>query len=298
MNFNPIFISNIRDIFGKFGEEGLKNISSQLSTVCEKLNLRFIEIFPNLTYHFVGLVEILANGEMAVIKMAPDNNVLEKEAHCLECFSRGSAKIYAFDEGHHTILMERLQPGNSLKSLVRNGDDELATRIIAQTILELQFQQNPKYTFKHLSELGKTLKILKNHVDNRLLSKAQTWFRELSSDRSQDVILHGDLHHDNILASGSVWKAIDPHGYVGDPTFEVGSMIFNPYDAFPEDRPLHTIIERRLKILGEELPFDPQKIQAWAFCRTMLSAAWTFEDHNKVDEGDMEIAKIIGGIKL
>jgi streptomycin 6-kinase len=140
--------------------------------------------------------------------------------------------------------------------------------------------------------------ILDGHVDNRLLSKAQSLFHDLTIDRTHDVILHGDLHHDNILASGDSWKAIDPHGYMGDPAFEVGSIIFNPYDCFPNDVLLNTLIKRRLEIMIEQLSFDKQRIKAWAFCKTILSVAWTFEDHRKIDKDEFEIARIIDSIKV
>ncbi len=293
MQLNPIFVSNVHDIFGKTGESWLKALPSQLLFLSERWNFRFLEVMPGLTYHFVGLVEMLETGESAIIKIAPENRGILNEANCLECFTKTAPKIVAFDHEQHMILMERLYPGNSLKKLVEMGRDDEATRIICQTIREIQLHQHKKYEFKHLSEFVKTLFILQKHVDKRLLSKAESWFCELTMDRSQDVVLHGDLHHDNILLSGDTWKVIDPHGYIGDPVFEVGSMIFNPYDCFPNDRSLSKIIERRLSILIEELPFDAQRIKAWAFCKTMLSVAWTFEDHAKIDEGEIEIARII-----
>ena len=47
-----------------------------------------------------------------------------------------------------------------------------------------------------------------------------------------------------------------------------------------------------------ELPFAAQRIKAWAFCKTMLSVAWTYEDHGKIDEGELEIARIVDSMKL
>jgi streptomycin 6-kinase len=39
-----------------------------------------------------------------------------------------------------------------------------------------------------------------------------------------------------------------------------------------------------LQILAEMLPFDPERIKAWAFCMTALSAAWDVEGHAKISE--------------
>lgn len=123
-------------------------------------------------------------------------------------------------------------------------------------------------------------------------------FHELIRDRTQDVLLHGDLHHGNILSNGTTWKIIDPHGYVGDPAFEAGAMIYNPCDCFPKERSISQIVERRLKILAEELPFDGKRIKAWAYCRTLLSIAWTFEDHEILPEFEIEIVSAIDQAKV
>lgn len=55
--------------------------------------------------------------------------------------------------------------------------------------------------------------------------------------------------------AGEDWKVIDPHGYVGDKVSEVGSMIYNPLEWYPEGS-MKKAIARRLDILCEELPFE------------------------------------------
>jgi streptomycin 6-kinase len=230
--------------------------------------------------------------------MGPKRKNIETEVLWLKCFNKGVPKIYWHDEAHDAFLMERLEPGQSLKAFVKAGDDDTATRIICQTIRELQSHQQKQSEFTHLSELAGSLSVLKNHLDNRMLSKAESLFRELTTDKTQDVILHGDLHHDNILSSGPNWKVIDPHGYVGDPVSEIGSMIYNFWDCFPHDRSIPQVVERRLHILVEELSFDPQKMKAWAFCKTVLSIAWTFEDHGTIPEFEIEVLSAIDQVKI
>jgi streptomycin 6-kinase len=237
MHLNPTFISNIRDLYGETGEAWLNDLPSLLTQLGSKWNLRFLNVMPDLTYNFVGLVEVIPTGETATLKIGPTSKNIETEVQWLRCFNQGVPKIYWHDEDYYAFLMERLEPGQSLKALVKAGDDDTATRIICQTIRELQSHQQQQAEFTHLSELAESLSVLKNRLDNRTVSKAESLFRELTTERTQDVVLHGDLHHDNILSSGSTWKVIDPHGYVGDPVFEVGSMIYNPGDCFSSPLP-------------------------------------------------------------
>ncbi|MDF2940745.1 MAG: strB [Gammaproteobacteria bacterium] len=291
----PVFVSNISEIYKEAGKRWLESLSERIRALSDQWGFKLIKPIPDLSYHFVGLVEY--KGQRAIIKMGPDAESLEPQVNWLTAIGKAMPKVYAFDAKLNAYLMEQIEPGYSLKSLVKTGDDDKATRIICELISALQSKQSAvKGQFKHLSELAKDLSILKGHYDKKLLSRAESLFHELSQDRSQDVLLHGDLHHDNILQSASGWKVIDPHGYIGDPAAEVGAMIRNPYDCFPQDRSLAQTVDRRLKIMAKELPFDPQRMKAWAFCMTVLSDAWTFEGHGKVTE--QELASAIYQVKL
>jgi streptomycin 6-kinase len=298
MNLNSRFASNIRDLYGEEGESWIKDLPSRLVQLAEKWDLRFLHVMPALTYNFVGLVERLSTGRTAILKMGPKRQNIEAEVQWFGCFNKGVPKIYWCDEQQNAFLMERFEPGYSLKRFVKAGNDDTATRIICQKILDLQFHQQKQAEFTHLSELVASLSVLKNHLDDRTLSQAISLFRELTIDRTQDVILHGDLHHNNILYDGSTWKVIDPHGYVGDPVFEVGTMIYNPANCFPHDRSIGQVVERRLHILTEELPFDPQRIKAWAICKTVLSIAWSFEDHATIPEFEAKVLSAITQMKV
>lgn len=301
MNLPEDFTLNINATYGEAGKIWLQQLDAHLEHLSTHWNCRFLRTVSNLSYSFVGLVELNTNHQIAVLKTAPSGSSIIAEANWLKNFKKGVPNIFDVYQERYAFLMERLEPGTSLKSLVKKEQDEAATRIIAQTILDLQFEKKELSLFqscKHLTELAISLSFLENHVEKYLLSKAESLFRDLSADCTEDVLLHGDLHHDNILQSGSAWKVIDPHGYIGDPIAEVGPMIRNPNDCFPTDKPVAKVVERRLKILIETLPFDAKRIQAWTFCLTMLSAAWDIEGFGKVTGNTLEIARAIDKIKL
>lgn len=292
-NLPTDFVTNIQATYGKTGDIWLKQLPIHLETLSKLWDFNFIKPLSNLSYNFVGLVELNSNHELAILKTAPSGGSIASEVRCLKCFNKGVPHIFKMDEQLNAFLMERLEPGTSLKSLVIKEQDELATRIICQTILDLHTTQTMDSSFKHLSELVESLSYLKGHVKNYTLSKAESLFHDLSADRTKDVLLHGDLHHDNILQSGPSWKTIDPHGYIGDPAAEVGAMLRNPFDCFPTAQPLKKVIARRIKILTEMLPFDAQRMKAWGFCLTILSAAWDVEDFGHVTDNKIEIAQEI-----
>ena len=55
--------------------------------------------------------------------------------------------------------------------------------------------------------------------------------RRLLDEPGDPVILHGDLHHANVLDFGERgWLAIDPKGLVGDAEFDVCNVLCNPHE--------------------------------------------------------------------
>ncbi len=292
MDLSPNFLANLQDAYKDTGKAWLHDLAETITKLCDKHGCRFIKPMPDLTYHFVGLVEILATGENAILKMAPTSENVEREAKWLRCFDKDVPIIYWFDDEYHAYLMEQIVPGKSLKYLVKDDDDK-ATSIICQVIRDLHDNQHKVEGFKHLSELAIALPGLKRKIEDKILTKTQALFAALTEPSATDVLLHGDLHHDNILSSGNDYKVIDPHGYIGDPAFASSVMIYNPRDCFPQDKSVKEIIQRRLSILCDELPYDAHRIKAWTLCMTILSIAWSYEDYGAVPASDLEVAKII-----
>lgn len=292
---NTYFTDNIKEIYLEAGHQWLLNLPKRIIKLSEKWEFELIKVMPELSYSFVALVKY--QNKSAIIKIAPPKQSLERESLCLSSFQKDSPTIFHFEEKENAILMEYIYPGKSLKNLVKAGKDDQATKIICNIIRELKFQNMPKqHPFKHLSEIAEDLNILIGHLDKALLDKAIHLFQELTADRSEDIMLHGDLHHDNILSSADNWKIIDPHGYVGEPTAEVGAMIRNPYDCFPNDKPLEKILERRLSILRDELPYDFVRIKAWCYCISVLSAAWTYEGFKKVNDSEITFIQALNHV--
>jgi streptomycin 6-kinase len=91
-------------------------------------------------------------------------------------------------------------------------------------------------------------------------------------------LLHGDLHHYNVLVdSARGWLAIDAKGVVGEPEYEVGAALRNPWER-PELFTEPATIMRRVDRFRRELHLDAERILAWAFAQAVLAAIWAVED--------------------
>ena len=116
---------------------------------------------------------------------------------------------------------------------------------------------------------------------SRLVTRALSLLRELCASAPRSVVLHGDLHHDNVLRSSAVrtdepWLAIDPHGVVGDPGAEVGAILYNP-DPPRRDPSLLALVPERIEQLADGLALPVDRVVAWGFVQAVLSEVWTAE---------------------
>jgi streptomycin 6-kinase len=92
------------------------------------------------------------------------------------------------------------------------------------------------------------------------------------------MLLHGDLHHDNILlAEDGTYKIIDPKGVVGDPVFDVSRFVLNEFDAEPTE-PTYRKIVGILHVLSQNLQIPETILKQCLYVETTMGACWCVED--------------------
>lgn len=102
---------------------------------------------------------------------------------------------------------------------------------------------------------------------------------DLLSDPIPPMLLHGDFHHENILtAQRRPWLALDPKGVIGDPAYEVGAYLYNP---IVENIAAKNMVARRIDQFSEALAIDRQRLIKWGIVQAVLSAVWSYQDHDE-----------------
>jgi streptomycin 6-kinase len=192
------------------------------------------------------------------------------------------------------LLLERLKPGVMLSTV---PDDESATAIDAQVMRQLWRPAPVEHNFPTVARWAKGLERLRAEFKGgtgpfpaKLVEQAERLFVELIDTMGQPVLLHGDLHHFNILsAQREPWLAIDPKGLVGEPAYEIGALLRNPTRELIMDRQVQA---RRVDLLASELGVDRQRILGWSMAQAVLSAWWSYEDHGHGWEEAMALADL------
>src|SRR5258707_8917551 len=111
----------------------------------------------------------------------------------------GVARLLEWNEDHEVMLLERLQPGTTLASLVPEQDEQ-STSILAGVMRQLWRPAPVKHAFPTVEQLGHGLTQLRaRYADGygpfppRLVDEAMDLFATLSASASQIMLLHGDL---------------------------------------------------------------------------------------------------------
>jgi streptomycin 6-kinase len=219
----------------------------------------------------------------------------------LEAFDgKGAVRVLAHAPG--AVLMERLVPGTALVSRALEGQDDLATEIIADVIRRMSEPSTPTVPPARVEQWGKGFERYLATGDTRvpaaLVERAQQTYQNLAATQQRLRLLHGDLQHYNILFDESRgWVAIDPKGVVGEVEYEIGACLRNPVER-PELFASRKAVERRLRIFAEELALDTGRALEWAFSQAVLSALWSIEDGELVDHSHpaLKLAQVIESI--
>jgi streptomycin 6-kinase len=275
-----------RTIIERYSESGniwLERLPSLLDALAESWSLTILPPFPNLTYNYVAPA-IRDNGEPLILKIGVPDPELTTEVAALRFFDgRGCARLLATDEARGALLIERLLPGTSLRRL---EPDDRTVLIAAETMQQIWRQAPDQHPFPTTATWGEGFARMRRSFDggsgpfpSALTDAAERLYAELDASSVAPVVLHGDLHQENVLtAQRTPWLAIDPKGVVGEPVYEVGALLRNP-PPWRTPCELACIMERRVHLLAEALGFERERIAGWGLAQAVLSAWWSYEDH-------------------
>jgi streptomycin 6-kinase len=271
----------VRNVTGTWGEDGarwLADLPVILRDLARDWDLRIGRPYE-LSFHYVAEVT-RADGTPAVLKLGvPTGTSLAEQAPALAAFDgRGAVRLLRADLDRGALLLERVAPGWRARDLVPGRDAE-ATSAAVGVMRRLHVPPPPGSPLPDLLTQVEAFDTFRpGPLPPDLVVRAGGLMRELCASAPARVVLHGDLHHDNILrATREPWLAIDPHGLVGDPGYELGALLYNPQ---PDDRDaaLTALVPARVEQLADELAMPLDRVVAWGFVKAVLSDVWTAED--------------------
>jgi streptomycin 6-kinase len=243
------------------------------------------------------LYTVTRGGETAVLKLlAPSETDERRGARALRAFDgQGAVYLLRADDGAHLL---EYAAGDALVTLVERGEDERATRVIAQVLTQLHGVPQPR-------------------PDDGLLP-LERWFRPLfakaatdaaAGDRSiyvrgaaraarlladpRDIrVLHGDIHHYNIRQAARGWLAFDPKGLVGERTYDCANTLCNP--GLPEVVHNETRLLTTAALLADLLSLEAARVLAFTYAYACLNASrWLQRGGHAIVPWMLAVAELI-----
>lgn len=196
------------------------------------------------------------------------------------------------------MLLQAIIPGFTLKTFFPSQDKE-ATKYAAQVIRELHYGKAltslDKKSYKAVPELLSIFdRFDNNQIPIDVIQKSKKLAYNLLNSNQEIHLLHGDLHHENILYDNNVgWIAIDPKGIIGELAYEVSAFINNPFpDLLAQNNALE-IITDRITIFSNILTINKQRLISWAYAKSVLAACWSLEDNQESWHYFIKCAKLL-----
>jgi streptomycin 6-kinase len=288
----------IVDLHEAEGVAWIERLPDTIAGYEQRWSLTVLPPFPNLSYNYVAPA-VRADGTELVLKLGVPNSELQREGAALRHYAgHGIAALVEADLAGGALLIERLRPGTLLAEL---EDDQQATAIAAEVMRQLWRPAPAQHSFPSVADWAGGMQHLRAEFGGgtgpfppRMVELAERLFAELLGSMAAPVLLHGDLHHENIMAATRrPWLAIDPKGVVGEPAYEVGALLRNRLEAGPD---LGKLQARRLDQLAEALQLDRERLLGWSVAQAVLSAWWSYEDHGHGWEPMIDLAEVLAGL--
>ena len=192
-------------------------------------------------------------GEAAVLKVVPERHwESDHEPDALAHWAGdGAVRLLRHDRARRAFLIERAVPGTDISEL----PDAEATAIAVDVGRRLWRPAGAPF-LRVADELPRWL----DEAEGELRAKAEELVAGM--ELRHDVLVHGDFHHHNILASARGHLAIDPQPFLGEPEYDVVPFLWNPLP-----------IGIRPELLGARLAafaaagLDEERMRAWMVIR-------------------------------
>lgn len=228
--------------------------------------------------HSSVLFPATQDGIPVMLKLTPEPDEIRGGALLAWFDGEGAVQVLQRSEG--AILMERPTCNRSLFAMALDGRDDEAVDILCAVAAELhRSRPSAPPPVAPLEEFFAPL--LQSDSQDELIRTGCRLATELLAAQSDITVLHGDIHHRNVLDAGvDRWLAIDPKGLYGERTVDFVNLFRNPSSEIAVDPKRFA---DRIDKITNTARLDPLRLASWiaAFCS--LSLVWDYYPEGSPD---------------
>jgi streptomycin 6-kinase len=255
----------------KPGAAWLAGLPKLVSELTQAWDLQLGTPYDGANVSFVA--PATSNSEPLVLKVQWPHDECMHEAEALRVWKGlGAVRLLAHDPARHALLLERCVPGTHLSAAI--GVDPIA--VVLDLLPRLWRPAGPP--FKSLAEEAKdwAANLLGDwnatgrRCERRLIDAAAEFLNHLPRTQGEQVLVHQDLHGDNVLAANrEPWLVIDPKPLAAEREFSLAPII----RSFEFGHSVSQVVYR-LDRLSAELELDRDRVRQWTIAQ---SVAWSFD---------------------
>jgi len=239
-------------------------------------------------YGFCSLVvPVRRAGQPAVLKLTFPDVESEHEALGLQRLAgAGAVRLLAADPHRSALLLERLH-STDLDSVPVLDACEVVAGLYERIHVPAPPQLRAVTTY--LDRWTPQLRALPRDapIPHRLVEQTLSLVADLLTDDGSGVLLHGDLHYQNVLAADrEPWLVIDPKPMRGDRHYEPAPMLWNRWDEAVATGNLRFALRRRFHTLVDAAGLDEELARDWVVVRMVYNAVWELEDSPDAPDRD------------
>ncbi|MFF3616481.1 aminoglycoside phosphotransferase family protein [Streptomyces sp. NPDC002580] len=217
------------------------------------------------------------DGTPAVLKLAPERARPESERAALAHWDgRGAVRLLNPGDTHGVLLLERLRPDLSVRSL----PEAKALLEAAGTLRRLWVEPPAGHVFETVAErTGRQAEAMRATAAAgggaelvALVDAALTAREELLAGPSEPRLLHGTFRQSKVLAGDRApWLAVGPDPVVGECAFDLARLVRDRVEDLIASPSGPSITRRRVKRLAESLDVDQERLRGWTLFRAVES---------------------------
>ena len=287
---------NIIKMFGPIGEEWLKNVPQLVEKYIDKFSLTNIKLLKDLTYNVLIFADSDDFGPVVLKIEIPFKELTIRESEALLINDGvGACRCYYRDVDDGVILMERLMPGKSLNEICDLEKKceifrDVANRFNIQVTDECQLPFYDEIFYRSVDLANSDYE--KYQMVMKLLARATKFFEEIKNIDEGNYLLHSDMFADNILKDNSGWKAIDPHGFIGNRIFDTAIFMQKELESLGySENSIDEVLSTMSKVCG----YKVADLKKTLFINQVLNICWSLESNldEKYIKNSIDNAKTI-----
>jgi Streptomycin 6-kinase len=263
-----------------FGEEFCNKAMEYLNIYTDKWQLDLIELIHYFSINLLFKCHSVIYGDCVLKIGSPWCVEVIEEINTLSDYNGKSyCELYAADRETGVFLIELITPGSTMSI-------DIPTQKFADLYNELHIDPIHEYpTYLDWIEVGiKNINTVDGYAYLReSMYKAKEVYYKIAAEYTDMKLLHGDLHHDNILLGTEGYKIVDPKGVVGSRVFDASRFILNRFGDDLSSVPISEVCDF-IEELGEAINIPSDILKKCLFIEAAIwvcrEECWDYDEYS------------------